>query len=375
MARKGGRTIIVQRVVPHYRAPLFKMLHDRLSWSTVAASNPPGNTFLNTEGGAAPHLKYYPFDFPDPRNQYACRVPLDRIVEDLEPERVISEFGWRMSTWRDLPLMRARGRIRSYALWSHGWNMERGFDHPRDWPGQYARLAPLALADLLMTYSEEGKAWLDKWLPWKKVISIGNTLDTEEIERASAGVVPVRHGSPQLLAVGRLTAEKNFDRLIPMFQRVKKRLPGAALTIIGDGPERSALETLVRSSGAEGIQLPGAIYSEKALAPHFKGADLFVLTGAAGLSVNHALAYGLPVIAFGRGRGLPLHHPEIEYIVDGVTGLLCHDPDLDAMADLIVTAHRSGMADQLRNKIPGFVAEKLRLDSMVRRFAMVDELL
>ena len=66
------------------------------------------------------------------------------------------------------------------------------------------------------------------------------------------------------------------------------------LVIIGDGPERAALESLAKEiyPSAEFI---GARHGAE-LSPYFMEADLFVLPGTGGLAIQEAMSYGLPVI-------------------------------------------------------------------------------
>jgi glycosyltransferase involved in cell wall biosynthesis len=66
------------------------------------------------------------------------------------------------------------------------------------------------------------------------------------------------------------------------------------LLIVGDGPERVALELFAREvyPSAEFI---GAKHGAE-LKPYFEQADLFVLPGTGGLAVQEAMSYGLPVI-------------------------------------------------------------------------------
>jgi len=66
------------------------------------------------------------------------------------------------------------------------------------------------------------------------------------------------------------------------------------LMIVGDGPERTALESLAKEiyPSAEFI---GAKHGAE-LKPYFAQADLFVLPGTGGLAVQEAMSYGLPVI-------------------------------------------------------------------------------
>lgn len=365
-------TIVVQRVLTHYRMPIFRALYERFGWITVTSSNPTKSTFLKTlEAQDYPWLKTYPFAFSNDANEYQCAIPWNRIIEDLKPDRVVSEFSLHMDSWRALPILRLNGRIRSYALWSHGWNMEYGFEKFSDLGRQAARIPPMLPADMLLTYCSAGADWLQRIMPWKRVVALGNTLDIENIEMESRGAKPSRFGSPQLLAVGRLKKDKKFDALIEVHRIVLRTFPNAALTIIGDGPERGTLEAA--AAGISNVHFLGALYSEAELAPHFLGADVFVIAGAAGLSVNHSLAYRLPVAAFERGaKGPPFHHPEIEFVVPNVSGLLCREPKIEAMAAMIVEACKADEWLRLRSSMEDFIDRKLRLSNMIDQFAKVD---
>lgn len=367
-------TVIIQRVIPDYRVPLFQRLNQQFGWRVACAANHPGGTFLNV---SARHdfADYYDCAFSEPANQYRCNFPVTDILNNAGAKRVIAEFSMQNNLARELVQIRSQGLIKSYALWSHGWNMERGFGLPLDWARQYARLLRMARADLVLTYSDEGCAWVKRWLPWKDVIALGNTLDSDSIRAAAAKAQPIRYGNPQLLSVGRLTEDKKIAELVCAFGRLKARFPDAALTIIGDGPERAAVESAAATIGDNSVRLLGSIHSEAELAPHFKGADYFVLLGAAGLAVNHALAYDLPVICYGVGRGLPHHHPEICNITDGKTGVLVQKPGMEAMLEKLAWAIETDVSSHLRASIHDYVNQHGRLDSMVQQFAVVDKVL
>lgn len=342
-------TVIIQRIVPHYRVPLFRELHRRYGVRVVAASNPPTGTglkFATEELGDI--VVTAPFVFPDPQVPERARFPIDWILDKLAPDTIVGEFALRNSSAWGLPCARRRGRFDRLVVWTHGWMMERGFRKPIDLLSQYARLAPFAAADVIATYGEEGAAWVRRMLPWKPVVALGNPLDQTVMRNAAATATPIRHGEPQLLAVGRLKADKGFDLVLDVFRRVRAQLPNAALTIIGSGSELPRLRERAGADLGKSIHLPGAVYEEADLAGFFLGADAFVLGGAAGLSVNHALAYDLPVVAFPRMPGGPRHHPEIEYVVPDETGFLVDDFSAAAMGDAIAAAWWDGRLSKLR---------------------------
>lgn len=100
---------------------------------------------------------------------------------------------------------------------------------------------------------------------------------------------------PAIVAVGRLSREKGFDDLITAFARVTTH--HATLTIAGEGPERAALEALIREHDLGWkVNLTG--YTDPA--PLYARSRLCVIpsrTEAFGMVAVEALAAGLPVVA------------------------------------------------------------------------------
>jgi glycosyltransferase involved in cell wall biosynthesis len=136
---------------------------------------------------------------------------------------------------------------------------------------------------------------------------------------ASAGDIRLRQ-PPLVLACGRLIETKRFPELVAAFAAVAPR--SAELAILGEGPQRAAIETAVGRHGLSGrVHLPGYV---KDLRPWYERASCLALSSASesfGLVVVEALAFGLPVIAtdcegppeildFGRhGRIVPVGDP------------------------------------------------------------------
>lgn len=119
---------------------------------------------------------------------------------------------------------------------------------------------------------------------------------------------------------GRLATEKRIDLLLDV-----ATLPGVALTIIGDGAEREALETLFAGTGTH---FTGYLFGEE-LSQAFASADVFLFTGAHetfGQVVQEALASGLPAIVIDQGG-------VVDLVEHGVNGYWCEaDPAAFAAA-------------------------------------------
>jgi glycosyltransferase involved in cell wall biosynthesis len=98
-----------------------------------------------------------------------------------------------------------------------------------------------------------------------------------------------------VIYMGRLAAEKDVDLLLDV-----ARLPGVALTIIGDGGERDELERLFAETNTH---FTGYLFGDD-LAAAAASADVFVFTGpneTFGQVVQEAMASGLPTVVTDQG--------------------------------------------------------------------------
>jgi len=135
---------------------------------------------------------------------------------------------------------------------------------------------------------------------------------------------------PLVLAVGRLTAAKDYPMLVRSFALLLKQRR-ARLLIVGKGPERERLEALIDELGiGEHVAMPG--YTDNPYA-YMARADLFVLSsqweGFPTVLVE-ALACGAPVVATDCASG-----PR-EILLDGDLGLLVPVGDERAFADAML---------------------------------------
>jgi glycosyltransferase involved in cell wall biosynthesis len=123
------------------------------------------------------------------------------------------------------------------------------------------------------------------------------------------------------VVVARLVPYKRVDAVVEAF----RRLPGRELVVIGDGPERAALER----NRPPNVRFLGYTPHET-VAEHLQRARTFVFAGEEdfGIATVEALACGTPVIALARGGSL-------EIVVDGETGLFFAEPTPQAIAEAV----------------------------------------
>jgi teichuronic acid biosynthesis glycosyltransferase TuaC len=110
---------------------------------------------------------------------------------------------------------------------------------------------------------------------------------------------PVRDPAPTLATVGHLVARKRHADVIAALAVLRERQPRLRYVIVGDGPERAALEQLARRLGvADRVEFCGALAPGAALA-RAQRASLFVMPSteeAFGVAYIEAMAAGVPAI-------------------------------------------------------------------------------
>lgn len=192
-------------------------------------------------------------------------------------------------------------------------------------------------ADAIVAVSREAAADLERFarLPAGSVRAIYNPFDLERIARLAAE--PLTHPwfgpgqPPVVLAIGRLTEQKDFPSLIRAFAAVRSCRP-VRLLILGEGELRGELEALVRTCGltADDVQMPGFVANPFA---YLARCAVFVLSsrweGLPGVLIE-ALACGAPVVSTDCPSG-----PR-EILEDGRWGRLVPVGDVEALAAAIL---------------------------------------
>ena len=84
-----------------------------------------------------------------------------------------------------------------------------------------------------------------------EAVVLYNVNDEEEILEKTRAFDIRRGDAPTMVAVGRLTKQKGFDRLINACAMLKQEGYSFQLRILGDGPERQSLEEQIRKNHLE----------------------------------------------------------------------------------------------------------------------------
>lgn len=158
------------------------------------------------------------------------------------------------------------------------------------------------------------------------VIHCGVDLSNYSMTPRSAGSGPMR-----VLTVGRLEKRKGHAILLQAVAALRRDDTRVALTVVGDGPERPALESLADELGiADDVSFAGALAAD-AVTGLYADADAFCLASfseGVPIVLMEAMASGVPVVATSIA-GIP------ELVEDGRSGLLVTPGSVDELAAAI----------------------------------------
>jgi len=286
MIRFPGRLAVQQRVLPSYRAPFFDLLasacEDGMSLFTGMPRPAEGITtasqlkVANYRLGKNIHLFGGSF--------YLCyQRGLIDWLEGWNPDALIVEANPRyLSTPAAVRWMHERNK--PVLGWGLGASPGRSYLNQR-WASFINQF------DAMIAYSQRGAdEYAALGFPQEKIFVAYNSVSAPP-----SFPLPLRPSNLNLqtaiLFVGRLQVRKRLDLLLRACAQLGTN---PRLIIVGDGPEREALESLAREIYPS-AEFVGARHGA-ALKPYFTEADLFVLPGTGGLAVQEAMSYGLPVI-------------------------------------------------------------------------------
>lgn len=209
-------------------------------------------------------------------------------------------------------------------------------------------------ADKVVVLNEKAKAYFPKRIQ-KRIAVIPNPVLIGTIGTTPEPVVEKQ----TVMAMGRLSEEKQLDVLLRAFRLIKERYPDWRVMILGEGPLRGELEALRdRLSITERVDFLGVVKD-----PHsyLKKADLFVLPSrfeGFPMALCEAMACGLPVIS------TEYHSGVREIINDGVNGVLVPVKDINSLAatmDRLMgdEAERRRLGTKARDIVHRFGLEKV----------------
>ncbi len=336
-AQAPTRVTLIQPSLAKYRLPVYQNLAGRpgLDLTVIYGEDPgvPNVEPIGLNAHLEPHRpvgvgKRRPFVWQPAQLKYASKAHADVLI-----------MPWN-TRWLSLPpaLRKARKAGVRTVVWGHGYSKN---ESPRR---AWLRRKVATMADGVLFYSRAvAQQYVDQGFDADRVFVAANCLDQTPIQTARDAWTndPARldafvqehrlQDADPILFVSRLDPANRLDLLLQALQHLQRTHPTARLHVIGKGePEGARLRGLADQLGvADRVAWLGAIYDEDALAPWFLTARAFCYPGNIGLSLHHAMGYGLPVVT---ADEIAAHNPEIEALIDGKNGRLYRPDDPQDLA-------------------------------------------
>lgn len=331
-----------QNCSPHYRKRLFELLcSDERTQFTILSdivSDSPGIKvidFRNTSVRSVlcPTRTIWSRLFWHPKAVDYIRREKQDVVITIGSPYVLT--AWFLLLWGRL----ARVPV---ILWTHGLlRQESGLKG-------MVRLRFYKLATALLLYGDHAKSLLcNAGIDPQRMFVIYNSLDSEMQDLHLRNITPndinvfrsrIGIGSEDRVVIfcGRLQANKKLGLLLEAVGMLRLRSRVVHVLFVGEGNEKASLgEQSGRLGITSQVHFLGESYDERFIATAFMASDLSVIPSGAGLSVMHALGYGVPVLLHDRPEE---HFPEWEAVQAGKTGFFYRYGNIADMAAQIETA-------------------------------------
>ena len=332
------RVLIIEAQIKQYRVPFYERLYAAL-----------------LDAGIELRVAYSDPSSIEARKKDTCDLPKEYGVKVngywVLPERLIFQAVFRQIARADLVIVDQGNKF----VWNHFllplsqvglmrvgfWGLGENRQAGRLWLSEWYRRKTLNWVSWWFAYTSGTARYLiDNGVSSSKVTSVQNAVDTSEIrnyvqsmsaeERSSIrNRLGIPASAPVGIFCGMLDKVKSVPFLIDAAKLIQQRLPEFHLLLVGGGPEQEPIRSSIQDFSW--IHLMGPRFGSQK-SELIAISDVFLMPGRVGLVILDAFAGGLPLLS----TRLSIHGPEMEYLEEGVNGLLS-EPDVSAFAAMVTS--------------------------------------
>lgn len=333
-ATRMRKVVIMERILNHYRVPLYAELRNialehGIELQLLIGKGAPAELQRKDEGTlswAIPIPTRYMF------GNRLCWQSFGLYARDADMVIVMHENKLLYNLW-----LLTLGRPRRLAFWGHGRNMQSRR------PGLKERFKRWTVnkVDWWFAYTDSSADIVrDTGFPDSQITVVDNAIDTDELSRFCKEVsledcqdlkrmLGLQPG-PVGLYLGSLYPEKRLDFLLDATLLIRQKLPSFQLLVVGAGPNKAFIE-------ASAIKFPWLHYlgplQGRDKARVLITSDLILNPGLVGLGILDSFAAGRPMFT----TDCEVHSPEISYLLSGENGVMTAN-NVDTYADAVSAA-------------------------------------
>lgn len=329
--------VIVQESLKHYRIPLFNRLSQKLANNLIVLAG--NRDELSSTLLQSCEFEVDKIESPPLANGTLTYQDFIPTARHYRPAAMVVPQSVR-NVGLYYALLRKKALRCPLIIWGHGSGRYRPItdNHPLN----KLHAFQLNRADACILYTERKAKEARQRVSQTAIFTAHNTLDTnllgtiyDDLKQKSEQNLRTRLGLNQdkiFVFIGRLHKQKAPALLLDLVYSLRGRGQNVSAIFIGEGPERTSLENDARRRQIPALFL-GAINEWTHSAPYIFLASALVMPQWVGLAANHGIALGTPILCYEPAPGSPIHPPEIDYVVDGVTGFIVPFGEQDSFAD------------------------------------------
>ena len=367
------KVVIIQRGISNHRIPFYEGLKRNLEAKNIHLYLIQGH-----------------FDKDNDKNSHFSTILWASVIKN----RVIRMFGKELY-WQPISryflgsnliiVEQANGLLLNYflfalkrlykfrlALWGHGKNFQslksdslseqikRIYSNKVDWWFAYTNLS----AKIVMSFG----------YPTNKITTVQNAIDTRRLVSAKNRITKLKLDNIKnelglksdnvCIYIGGMYHKKRLEFLIKACFHIKKKVSDFEMIFIGDGQEDYKIKQV--SERYKWVHYVGPKFDEEKV-PYFMLSKLILMPGLVGLAILDAFALETPLIT----TDIPYHSPEIDYLVDGVNGVIVRElNDPSVFADRASYLLKNNKAREKLIVGCRIAREKYTIEKMVERFAV-----
>ncbi|CAM5206239.1 glycosyltransferase family 4 protein [Oligella ureolytica] len=140
-----------------------------------------------------------------------------------------------------------------------------------------------------------------------------------------------KQGSKTIIAIGRLTEQKNYIHLLKAWEKIYEQVSDWKLLIYGDGEHEGLLNNYIKEQNLLNITLNE---STQNITEVYSKANFFVMSSkyeGLPMVLIEAQSFGLPIVSY------DCPHGPSDVITNGVNGFLVEDQNIDKLSEAMLT--------------------------------------